>query len=425
MSILSRRNFLAAGGCAAAGALLGRSQPAAARGNATPKRVLTVMCSGGWDISYALDPKPGLATVDSPEGDIQLFGDLPILVHESRPAIGDFFEAYGGMSAVVNGVQVSSIAHDQCRARILTGNSSGSTPDAAAMVAAQLGSDLDAPYLNLSQYSFVGDLGVHAVNVGSVNQINALLEPGQFPAPPGTPYAHGGFVADADEAALIREFVEARATALQDDRAALGFNHARVEDFLASLGKGDRLRERAGDFGTLGQQMNLEQQATLALSALSDGLAWSVSLGMSGFDTHDDNSPQGPLQNQLYGGLLSIAQALENAPGSKAGNNLLDETIVFVFSEMSRTPRLNATGGKDHHSVTSALVFGGGVAGGRAYGGTDDQVRSQLVDFETGDVDADGGTLTTASLLGGVVQLAGGDASGYIPNAAPFAPMCT
>ncbi|MEM6997068.1 MAG: DUF1501 domain-containing protein, partial [Myxococcota bacterium] len=114
----------------------------------------------------------------------------------------------------------------------------------------------------------------------------------------------------------------------------------------------------------------------------------------------------------------------EALPGSRAGNNLLDETVVVVFSEMSRTPLLNGTGGKDHHPVTSALVFGGGVAGGRAYGGTDDNVRSQLVDFETGEVDDDGGTLTTASLLAGVVELAGADASEYVTNASPFSAIC-
>ena len=386
-----------------------------------------LMCVGGWDISYALDPKPDVPTVDSPEGDVQMFEDIPILTHESRPDITSFFEAYAPVTAVVNGIDVSSIAHDQCRARILTGNSSATGADVGAIVAAQLGADFDAPYLSLSQYAYVGDLGVHAVRVGATNQINALLDPeGGYPIAPGSPFMHDGFVPGSSEESLMRAFVEERAARLQGERAALGFNAQRVSDYLASLGKGDRLRERAGDFGVLGQTMNLQQQAELALSALTDDLAWSVSLSLGGFDTHDDNSPQGPLQNAVFAGLTSVAQALEAAPGSRAGSNLLDETLVIAISEMSRTPRLNAEGGKDHHPVTSALVFGGGVAGGRAYGGTDDDVRARPVDFATGDPDDEGGaTLTTGSFLGGLVELAGADPSPYISNAAPFSALCT
>ena len=426
MSLLSRRNFLVgAGGCAAASTLLGRAPSARADAQTTPKRVMMLLCVGGWDISYALDPKPGIPTVDSPEGDVQMFEDIPILTHESRPDITSFFEAYAPITAVINGVDVSSIAHDQCRARILTGNSSATGADVGAIVAAELAPDFDAPYLSLSQYAFVGDLGVHAVRVGATNQINALLEPtGGYPIAPDSPFAHGGFVPASGEESLMRAFVEERAARVQAERAALGFNADRVADYLASLGKGDRLLERAGDFGLLGQPMDLQQQATLALSALADDLAWSVSLSVGGFDTHDDNSPQGPLQNAVFGGLASVAAALEATPGSRAGSNLLDETIVIAFSEMSRTPRLNESGGKDHHPVTSALVFGGGVAGGRTFGATDDDVRAMPVDFETGNPDDAGATLTAGSLLGGLVQLAGADPSPYISNAAPFSPLC-
>lgn len=427
MSILTRRNFLAAGGCAAAGALVGRSPTANAHAAVAPKRVLTLMCAGGWDTTFSLDPKAQSSDIDIPlDGQTEMFGDLPIFTHESRPNIATFFAEFGAMAAVINGIQVSSIAHDQARARVLTGNTSGNTPDAAAIVAAQLGSHLDAPYLSLSEYSFVGDLGVHAVNVGTTNQINALLDPSEsYPVAPDSPFAHGGYIPSASEEDLIRQFVQERADRLATERAAMGFNHDRVQDYLASLGKGDQLRARADDFGVLGQQMDLSQQVNLALSALADELAWSVSVSIDGFDTHEDNENQGPLHNAVFGGLLQVARDLQATPGTRAGNNLLDETIIVAFSEMSRTPKRNNAQGKDHHSVTSALVFGGGVAGGRTYGGTGDQLQALNVDFATGDIDeTDGATLTTGSFIGGVVQLAGGDASEYISNAPPFAAFC-
>jgi hypothetical protein len=51
---------------------------------------------------------------------------------------------------------------------------------------------------------------------------------------------------------------------------------------------------------------------------------------------------------------------------------LLAETLVVVSGEFGRTPRINDEGGRDHWTgVWSALVAGGGIAGGRAVGASD------------------------------------------------------
>ncbi len=51
---------------------------------------------------------------------------------------------------------------------------------------------------------------------------------------------------------------------------------------------------------------------------------------------------------------------------------LLDDTLVTVSGEFGRTPRINATSGRDHwaHCYTS-LLAGGGVRGGAVYGASD------------------------------------------------------
>ncbi|MFN0052380.1 MAG: DUF1501 domain-containing protein [Planctomycetales bacterium] len=53
---------------------------------------------------------------------------------------------------------------------------------------------------------------------------------------------------------------------------------------------------------------------------------------------------------------------------------LLDETLVVVAGEFGRTPKINATNGRDHwaHCYTQ-LLAGGGVAGGQIYGASDKQ----------------------------------------------------
>ena len=53
---------------------------------------------------------------------------------------------------------------------------------------------------------------------------------------------------------------------------------------------------------------------------------------------------------------------------------LLQDTVVAVVSEMGRTPRLNARGGRDHHPACwTNFLAGGGIKGGQVYGASDKQ----------------------------------------------------
>jgi len=51
---------------------------------------------------------------------------------------------------------------------------------------------------------------------------------------------------------------------------------------------------------------------------------------------------------------------------------LLDSTMVLAWGEFGRTPKVNATGGRDHYpNVFSAALAGGGIVGGRVVGSSD------------------------------------------------------
>ncbi|WP_406697733.1 DUF1501 domain-containing protein [Singulisphaera sp. Ch08] len=51
---------------------------------------------------------------------------------------------------------------------------------------------------------------------------------------------------------------------------------------------------------------------------------------------------------------------------------LLDETIVAMYGEFGRTPKLNKFGGRDHWgSCQTAVLAGGGIQGGQLYGSSD------------------------------------------------------
>ena len=76
-----------------------------------------------------------------------------------------------------------------------------------------------------------------------------------------------------------------------------------------------------------------------------------------GWDTH--TSQRGRLTAQLKG-LDAMIAALQAGLGP-----LWADTMVLVATEFGRTVAVNGTGGTDHGTGTAAMLFGGGVKGGR------------------------------------------------------------
>jgi uncharacterized protein (DUF1501 family) len=86
-----------------------------------------------------------------------------------------------------------------------------------------------------------------------------------------------------------------------------------------------------------------------------------------GWDTHSKNfeALQGELLPMLDQGLAALLDEL-------AERDMLEQTVVAVFGEFGRTPRINANAGRDHWgSCQSVLLAGGGIQGGRVHGASD------------------------------------------------------
>ena len=80
----------------------------------------------------------------------------------------------------------------------------------------------------------------------------------------------------------------------------------------------------------------------------------------------------------------------------------------------------NADNGKDHWPVTSALIFGAGVAGGTVVGATDDQQDALSIDLQSGEIDASGAQLQTPNFVAGLLENIGVDPSAHFPGSEPF-----
>jgi hypothetical protein len=418
---LSRRNLMMGGLGAMTAGLFSASRTVSAGATRPPKNLILVLVYGGWDVTYLFDPKPGLASVDVAPGTRETVGGIPIFTHASRPNARAFFEAYGQSSTVVNGIQVQSINHPDCTKRILTGTASETNPDVGAIAAYELAADLPAPYLVLGPTAYTGPLASIAARTGTLTQVKGLMDPAL--ALPRADSSYPRFMPDATESSLITDFVKARAERERATRGAAGYNARRIDDFVRSIDRGESLKGFAGAFGAdFSFTLDLRVQIDIALRAIQEGLSQSVHLEatFAPWDTHTGNDLQAVLFEDLMDALKLLADELTTRPGKQAGSKMIDETVVAVVSEMSRTPKLNEAMGKDHWPVTSALFFGGGLPGGRAIGATGDNLEALPVDFTSGAPAGDGTILQYSNLVSSLLGAVGVDATSYLPNAEPF-----
>ncbi len=91
-----------------------------------------------------------------------------------------------------------------------------------------------------------------------------------------------------------------------------------------------------------------------------------VTLTYGGWDLH--NGIAGGTKNQLP----QLDQAFAALINDLNARGMLDKTMVMISSEFGRTPKINATAGRDHWpKVFSVVLAGGGIKKGSVYGKSD------------------------------------------------------
>lgn len=112
------------------------------------------------------------------------------------------------------------------------------------------------------------------------------------------------------------------------------------------------------------------QGCLLARRLIEQGVSFvEISLGTSsggvGWDTHSNGfAAIKTLSAELDAGWSTLMRDLQD-------RGLLESTTILWMGEFGRTPRINTTAGRDHFpNAWSAVLAGGGIAGGQAYGQT-------------------------------------------------------
>ncbi len=410
----TRRSLLGALG---ASALMRPGLASAADG--TAKNLIIVFAKGGWDTTYVFDPKPDAPLVATGVGDYAAFGNGALWFDAGRPNVTAYFERYGALTSVINGVNVPSVAHGSCTTRILTGYRDLTKPDIGAIMARQIGTNSPIPYLDIGGGARAGQYGADLGYMGNTNQLGDLVLEELASRPPDRSAWARAFL-DEEQSDLVRQFVETRAHRQGAERAVQGLNAQRLQDFMLGLDRSHQLPDYADFFRNVGNDRTFEQQARIAAEALAAGLCRAAHLDMGvSFDTHADNPDQIGLYDQTFAGLIALFDVLGSTP-SPSGGTLIDDTTVLVLSEMGRTPMLNDDNGKDHWPFTSCMVAGAGVRGHQVLGATNDSLVGDTVDFTTGLPHAAGAPLSAEHVLAGVLDLFGLDTQQHFPDVDVF-----
>jgi len=417
----SRRSLLMSGVAAA----LGLPALAAAAGN---KKLVVVLASGGWDVTFGLDPKLSSNYVEGPEvfmdpehpsdvESIQTYSGIPIAYNVGkRRKVTQFFEDYGDRVAVVNGIWMGVLSHEGGLTRILTGARNRRGGDLCAIAGHSAAEGMG--YVDLAGLGMFGDFAATSGRVGRRRQIKALLDPEtHFDAPEGIGFNYPIYRPKPEHGDPLREWAAKRAERFRRDRGVLDGVDAAVDDYVLSLDSAARLQEIGPALMQgipWGGDVSFVGDVRFATELLANDACRSVLLTTrQHWDTHSDNSSQHNSWNTTFGGLSHLVDQLED-------KGLYEDTVVVVISEMTRTPLMNVHGGKDHWPHTSAMLFGGPIRGGRVLGGTDDWLMSRPVDLATGQLDDAGELLRYDNLVAGILELIDVDPGGFLPSVTPL-----
>lgn len=385
--------------------LLPLLRPAVSRAEIAPsnRKFLFFYCFGGWDTTYCFAPVYGSPNVDiEADSAVATVGGLRFVDHADRPSVRGFFERYHDRTCIVNGFEVPSITHDRSMRLLMTGRSAEAADDWGSILAGNAPTPLSLPYLVMSGPAYTADFSSQVVRVGQTGQLAQLLDgralTSRVQAPPAG--------ADAKVDAFVRARADAwRASSTSARQALVAERYAAALDNVAVAAP----YATSFDLGASGDVRFAAFQT--AVKSLATGLSRCAIVQYDGvwsqtFDTHADNAWQSAHFEELFQFLGDLVELMDRTTGT-SGGPLSDEVTIVVCSEMGRGPKLNTWLGKDHYTITSAMLVGGGVKGDRVVGEYDDALLGKPVDLATGDLHDGGAALVAANL--GATLLAGGD----------------
>ncbi|MEE2827609.1 MAG: DUF1501 domain-containing protein [Myxococcota bacterium] len=440
----SRRNFLLGGAAAGAAGLglgaFGGLEPLvhlARADNPDAPDLHFIFCyfSGGWDILVSLDPRdpqiftpqaipqtliePGYDSLTENRmgvsTDPYLSPDGPLY----GPYLGDLGQFHSDRLQIVRGIAMETVSHGVGRRRFLTGkapvglNARGSS--ASTWLAGLLGQDNMIPNLAVRMESYNVDLPAtaSAIRVNSVPDLLRALGPSEAMLPEFEEDQVDVLMANTASCPKARysNFWQQAESSRRGATELIRGDLSSYFEFSANTPYMEALR---GHYSANGNNnLNFAEQASAtAVEAITLGITRVASINIAGgFDTHSGvqwTAVQGPRQEAGWNLVARMAEMLDQRQYQDTGDSWLDHTVICCFSEFSRTPRLNASGGRDHHLTNACALLGGPIKGGHVIGASSDLgMGSVPTSLESGRPDPDGHIINPEHVLRTLMYAAG------------------
>ena len=278
---------------------------------------------------------------------------------------------------------------------MLTGGVDPLAPDLGTVAGLYADSARVLPYVDLSGFGHSGVFHTVMTRLGRRQHLGSLLQP------QGIDDGLRRRIGERDRQ-RVDAWWYARNEALRADR---GHMRGSLEAWSDARSIASSWRSNGALTGSLtpGPRLRLRGQVDTAVSLIERGLTRSVMLATTqSWDTHDDAPRQHASWNSFFDDFGYLVDTL-------IAKGLLERTLVVALSDLGRAPKRNGRNGKDHWPVSSAMLLGAGVRGGRVIGATDDRLQASPIDLATGRRATSGVLPSAAHLFAGVLWSLGID----------------
>jgi hypothetical protein len=362
---------------------------------------LFLHADGGWDPTLLCDPK-GRSSEDQPDPvntyDIGDIGEVGPFTYAPVDGHRAFFERFRDQLLVLNGVDNQTNSHETGTRYTWSGHMDPGSPALSALIAASREPRPSLSYLSNGGYDITAGL-IAPTRLGDTSTILELAYPDRL---------------DEDEddsqlftASTLQRLQAARSARLDRLESATTLPRvARAIGLLRGARAGDNeLAALAGVLpGDIDDSNNpLRRQAQVAMACFKAGVTVSANLTLGGFDTHGDHDDSHTPRIQ------DVVDGITFAMDEAERQGIADQVILVAGSDFARTPWYNDTNGKDHWSITSLLMMGPGIRGGRVIGVTDEHQVPLPLDPTTLRPAGSGIRVTPADIHASLRRLAGVD----------------
>jgi len=384
MASMTRRDWIAGGGALAGAMMWPGLLKAQAKADSPAKQIIVIFLQGGLSHYESFDPKP-----DAPTAYKSTFGDIRTSVPgvrfaEHLPMLAKRMHQFN----IVRSAFVDSPSHETAIHMTLTGwtlKGANTTtndvnrvhPGMGAVIAKECGGRTPGlpPYVTVPQS---GQLGVR-VHYATAGQLGKAYEPMDSGMPSGSiaqPFA-GPRNLTLSESLSTRRLADRLALLQSVDQLpgvtdGLDAYSQRAAEMLAGGAAGGafdlsreprKVRERYGAH-------SWGQQALLARRLAEAGVPYTlVNFNLNQKTGQDWDNHQrifDVMKNKL---LPPTDRAISALLDDLDERGLLDSTLVAVYGEFGRTPKINKDGGRDHwNQVCSVMLAGGGLKRGVVVG---------------------------------------------------------